>query len=856
MRKREFIVFGCLSDKPVLDDEIELRQVKIVVPAIIGYDRAYRDVYNAIAELAGDADVTFEVYEDPRSREINIILYALPKDVPLMLKIANKLLEAYKSDTSVSEQNVEPIVYRPQASYRHRSALENLVRLKIANVMRQLGYRRIPGRGWYKGDFRQGHTIYVRVEILDEGYARLFFDVAFRSLQSLADVIWRKYGDNLKRGTGIRHANSLQELFVEAARQGKRTKIERLFKKLGIMEYITSFKGKDVWLRVKPATRKQYELRKVRITEICKEWSDKHVIRITSDGKRKIPLSQYLDERRPQKKGKHIAYPVLKLELTIKGVTKSLSGILQDLFISRYRWTERRTKATHILFDLIKQFSEKARLRVFGREIQFVPLEFLEGERVSDECFEICLRSEKPFSITKIPPIKMLEKDEPLARPQSSILLCYVAPIISWEERWKDENLVREIIRELHRLIKDKFESLHLGSLCEKPIMVFYRALGDVETMAYKELYGTMDSALDDQKKEQKHVIFPIVIVPRHEEMLFAAAKECASSKGFHSQILEVETVEDILDGIKSSSERRRKAVDGYIANLCLAIHIEAVLQTMLDRIIELEGLNWRLHKPADKKGESIYVGFDVSWDSKRRMGAALFVVCDPWGRKIYAARCSVSADRLTYEGVFRTFMKLLTKLGRVGMKSIRRVVFYRDGPFKQGEVQNILRAFDKIRRALNVDLEVDLIEVIKNVKIRVLMKKARKIANELKNINSLINVEKPDVLVKMSTLPRCGFFIYHRKILEDEQLVHEVLVFTAPEYVIRRAKGRFVKPVMLRIRVSKRNYKDIIEEYVSLCNLNFWSMEGQSKLCLPLKLADKLANMIRLDVPIKLPSL
>ncbi len=166
--------------------------------------------------------------------------------------------------------------------------------------------------------------------------------------------------------------------------------------------------------------------------------------------------------------------------------------------------------------------------------------------------------------------------------------------------------------------------------------------------------------------------------------------------------------------------------------------------------------------------------------------------------------------------------------------KGAKRIVILRDGvPKAPQELYDCLRAFNKVKKELNYNAKLDYISVIKRSSVRIFGS----------NRDTKVN-------------PIQGTYMYLCKLKHFNYYVHEaIIVASKPE---SEGKEGTTKPIILRMYELENTYtindvKKIAEEYLALTRLNFWNLKtGASKIALPVKVADQLAYLMSLGVPVK----
>jgi len=348
-------------------------------------------------------------------------------------------------------------------------------------------------------------------------------------------------------------------------------------------------------------------------------------------------------------------------------------------------------------------------------------------------------------------------------------------------------------------------------------------------------LESTIQEAL---KSYSRFEHLPLIIIPDNEEF-YKSSKEFASNNGFHSQLVTLETFSDSIKYINSIEDRNltdevkrrvEKTLRALVTNICGGIYVEFLIQKNIARGNVSGPLTWILAKPADQDGKSMYVGLDVS--TKRGVMGAAFILLNPYGELIDARIIPLKSETLDYQDYYDVLRYMVSKARD---KGLRRIVVLRDGiPRSPKELKDCLKAHVDIIRELGYDVSLDYVAVIKGSNVRAFA------SNEVK-----IN-------------PIQGTYVYMYKLKHLDYYAHETLIVASkPEESEEEASGT-VKPVTLRVYELQKMYnkydvKRIAEEYLALTRLNFWNLRtGAHKLALPIKMADTLAYMLAMGIPLR----
>ena len=331
----------------------------------------------------------------------------------------------------------------------------------------------------------------------------------------------------------------------------------------------------------------------------------------------------------------------------------------------------------------------------------------------------------------------------------------------------------------------------------------------------------------------------PLVVIPDSEEF-YKLSKEVASSRGFHTQLVELETFNRAVEFIsiiknpktvRQVKQRVESALRSLIANVCGGIYVEYLIQKSIALGKASGPLTWILAEPADGSAQSMYVGLDVS--TKRGVSGAAFILLDPYGKLIDAKVIQLKSEVLRYQDYYDVLRYMLSKAREQGLK---RIVILRDGiPRTSLELSECLQAFNRVTTELKYEIELEYVAVIKRSTVRIFG------SNRKTKVN-----------------PLQGTYAYLYKIRHLGYNAHEVLVVASkPERGEEEREGT-VRPIILRIYELRKTYsfeelKRIAEEYLALTRLNFWNIvTGVSKLALPVKMADILSYMLSMGIPIK----
>ena len=346
-----------------------------------------------------------------------------------------------------------------------------------------------------------------------------------------------------------------------------------------------------------------------------------------------------------------------------------------------------------------------------------------------------------------------------------------------------------------------------------------------------------------------RHEYLPLIIIPDNE-YFYRQAKTVASDNGFHSQLLRINTYENILKNISdieknkaTKKPRSENALKTLLANMCGGIYVEFLIQRSVARGGVSGPLTWILASPADGDGSSMYVGLDVS--TKKGVEGAAFILLDPLGRLIDAKKINLKSEVLGYQDYYDILRYMVSKARDNGL---RRIVILRDGaPRTPSELDECCEAFRRVTGDLGYNVALDYVSVIKNTGVRVFADKEGGRVNPLQ-----------------------GTYIYLYRMRHFSYYAHEVVVVASRPGGEEGEEGT-ARPIILRIyEVSGKNNNRIdwdesemdymreksmriAEEYLALTRLNFWNLvTGASRLALPIQMADKLSYMLSMGIPVR----
>ena len=380
------------------------------------------------------------------------------------------------------------------------------------------------------------------------------------------------------------------------------------------------------------------------------------------------------------------------------------------------------------------------------------------------------------------------------------------------------------------------FEEFNFGNIAS---YVYYNYTYDPANLS--ESLTSLEKALQQALSSYSNLEYlPLVIIPDNEEF-YKLSKEVASSRGFHTQLVELETFSRAVEYIsitkKPSVDAQVKqpiesALRSLIANICGGIYVEYLIQRSATLGKVSGPLTWILAEPADGKAQSMYVGLDVS--TKKGVSGAAFILLDPYGKLIDAKIIQLKSEALRYQEYYDILRYMVSKAREQGLK---RIVILRDGIPRTGlELSKCLQAFNIVTAELKYETELEYVAVIKRSTVRIFGSDGKTKVN-----------------------PVQGTYIYLYKLRHLGYNAHEVLVVASKPGRDAEEREGTVRPIILRICELRKTYsveelKGVAEEYLALTRLNFWNIgTGASKLALPVKMADILSYMLSMGIPVKI---
>jgi len=443
---------------------------------------------------------------------------------------------------------------------------------------------------------------------------------------------------------------------------------------------------------------------------------------------------------------------------------------------------------------------------------------------------------------THISPLFSMQKlnTKPLHGPVniSKLLILLPRTVLGYEDNSK------EIIEIIGKFIKLLYREYNFGEISE--ILTSYYDVFEAPDKQKVEFSDKLVKFLEDNSPAE--VMFMPVI---NHSYLFKTAKQLSTDRYFHARIIEEETFTRIMDLIKEFDITDEETIKQYItivkdnkiedeqleelisilSNIVFSLYVEFIIQREVYRHKVPNKLTWALLKPADGKGESIYMGYDVSRNiSDRSEVAVSFILYDSHGYMLSAFSRKVHGEKISRDTLEAIMLSLLEPVKH--RRNIRRLVIYKDGCIRgRDEYNDIMSIFNNIGRRIGLK-QVDIIGIIKRHNLRLFAMK--------KSENTMIN-------------PWMGTWIRLWDINRYGVYAERALIISSTAKT-----GGTVKPVLLERyskEASRKNIRDIVKEYLRLCRLDYWNpLDGINKLPIPVFMADKLAYLALQGVQIKTP--
>lgn len=605
--------------------------------------------------------------------------------------------------------------------------LKTLLDLWLRQKMRQLKYTRDDFLYIFHKEkkfennlhytLRQG--LRLQLELTTQGDVLLWVDIGHQIRFSLVAVLNQRL---LNNGYDF----SVEQ--IGALPNEEREKFENIL--LDLLEFVNGqyAKGRGTQCAVQNYSRQRNEFFRGRgtIIDAIGEWTDQHYLDMEEPRRKKtgpLTLDAFIEDKTKQTlhdylskrpgESPPIEYPTIRMKTQIGRQTKIRSYTPSDVFV-QLREVELpslepiqlhsilKTQTEHLLTNLHFDFpflSEPIALqRALPPRAEFKAIAaFKERIQIRDA--------------TGVFPLAVLKKaSTPLAGQINLHLVVYLPQLNG--NRNESKQLVDEILPQINQ----KLQEHNLGQIIAQDLNYYEWLIGNpARTRA--NLINALHS-LREMKTEEGR-IFPFVIGPNYDGAYFIEVKTSCSQMKYHSQILRWDTAQGFNE---------------YIAVvLACDIYIESVLQENIDRLEELDGLVWILQYPADaiggkKGGETVYIGFDHSWDAEGQVGAAFIMICDSWGRLISASKKTLTTDYIPEkiaDSVFRTILRkahAYAKKQDPPLHTPKRVVFFRHGVIRAGERRNLEQGFKQACNSLDIaEIKLDLVEVVERHSKRLL---------------------------------------------------------------------------------------------------------------------------------------
>lgn len=402
----------------------------------------------------------------------------------------------------------------------------------------------------------------------------------------------------------------------------------------------------------------------------------------------------------------------------------------------------------------------------------------------------------------------------------------------------------KEIIEIIGKFIKLLYREYNFGEISEI-LTSYYEVFEDPD----KQKVEFSDKLI---KFLENNSIVEVMFMPIiNHPYLFKTAKQLSTDRYFHARIIEEETFIHIMDLIKELGITDEETIKRYItivkkskiedeqlqelisilSNIVFSLYVEFLIQREVYKHNIPNKLTWALAEPADGKGESIYMGYDVSRSvSDRNDVAVSFILYDSHGYMLSAFVKRVHGEKISRDTIESILLSLLEPVRY--REEIKRLVIYKDGGIRgKDEYNDIMNIFNNIGRRIGLE-QIDVIGIIKRHNLRLFARK--------KPENIMIN-------------PWMGTWIRLWDINRYGVYAERALIVSSTAKT-----GGTVKPVLLERyskETSSKNIKDIVKEYLRLCRLDYWNpLDGINKFSLPIFMADKLAYLALQGVQIKTP--
>lgn len=358
-----------------------------------------------------------------------------------------------------------------------------------------------------------------------------------------------------------------------------------------------------------------------------------------------------------------------------------------------------------------------------------------------------------------------------------------------------DEEDIKNFFDTLCSLYKLHFGKLNIEDNFEDLIIKFDR----------KKLYNSGKFEQKDQLKrlldsevtdDQNGII--LFIIPDEKNTIYSVIKEVLNNKwNIPDQILRESTFKEI----------------SYKGNISFA---KALALQLYIKSLNFNESPWILVKPSDMKGKSVYVGFGFSMDPKTKKKAnAVFAICDAVGKTVIQSLLGISYQGSRYldenwlEKIFETLKSEFEK----NKIEFKRFLLYKKGSLYKIEKEAINSFIKKIK---NDDFwgnkEIEVVTLQDDI-CRIFKIEDGKFVNP-----------EPGVVL-----------IFNKK---------EAIICGSGHPEIMYIQGT-TSPVLCKIETeTKKNIKEISQEYYDRTYLNWMAPITTSKYPLEFNIANKLAEI------------
>jgi len=785
------------------------------------YDVCKRRLHGVFIYLLSNKYLaTYELREESRE---SCLVRIYVKDEKVVDIVRNKLSDIL--------QNTFTYVGEVSSSY---SAIENFFDLLVDVAFREAGFENIKGRGAYldkDGQRMINKRTIIKIEQDSNGnttyHGVLFIDYSIISKSSLADELLEKLG--IDDFTSLKENNDLRLKALEIANSYIGETILTLTKRGAEYKYLY---GKIVGVEVAFAREKKLDTGQL----IYDLWIERY----RSDEKVRSFIGAEPSESE---------FPLFKVEVK-EGSRRHL--IYPPSLLKLVKVSDRPDPATR--WDIIRKIMrvveenmKKIYKSLTGKELSFRYIKYsIDSQHVGIRLnFYTGSDIEKPFWNTVV---KLRYRDRKGNERSSTVSPLYAFSqqrSVPYADRQKLDLLVvypstldRSEVEEFANYLSSLFKELNFGSItgCN-----YYSYTYDPANLS--ESLNSLEKTLQQIVSSYSNTeCLPLVIIPGNEDF-YRMSKDVASSRGFHTQLVKIETFNRAMECIQkikgSSIDAQAKqyienALRFLIANICGGIYVEYLIQKS-KALGKVSGpLTWILDEPADGNAQSMYVGLDIS--TKKGVSGAAFILLDPYGKLIDAKIVQLKSEVISYQEYYDILRYMVSKARDQGLK---RIVILRDGiPRTPLELGDCLQAFDRVTNDLGYRTELDYVAAIEHSTVRIFGSNGKTKVNPIQ-----------------------GTYTYLYKLKHFGYNAHEVLVVASKpgeDEEDEEETAGTARPIILRVYELGKTYdvgkvKNVAEEYLALTRLNFWNIRtGASKLALPIKMADILSYMLSMGIQIK----